>query len=291
MNPFGDDGDSNDSDRLALKCRLLDAALEFAGQGLSVFPLTPGTKIPRRGSGGFHDATTDIDQIRDWWTADSQPNLGVRTVGLAVVDVDLYHPQCGASWDRFLELTRPESLPNTWVSRTGRGGSHHWYHLADPEDRYLKSGYTSSLPINGAIVRLPYIDLKSSGGSYVVAPPSVVPEGIYTWLRKVDLAHAPRWLRGPAHGIPVRAQRDRGVTIAGSAKRVEAICNIVATARQGERNNTLNWGAYRLAEVVAAGLIPTHLAHDALVESGVEAGLTVREATRTILSAFNAKRI
>jgi hypothetical protein len=244
-----------------------------------------------KGSKGFLDATNDVTQIDRWWLEEPNANIGVRTVGLAVIDLDMYHAGWDESFRLFEELASPELLPDTWQSATGRGGRHHWYVLEDLASRHLKSGYTSRLPINGEIVPLPHIDLKCSGGSYIVAPPSVISEGTYTWLQKDDLAHAPRWLRGPAQEIPARAQRYQGVAVAGSAKRVEAICSIVATAPEGERNNTLNWGAYRLAEVVAAGVIPPHLAHDALVESAVGAGLAVREATRTILSAFNAKGI
>lgn len=274
---------------MGLRARLGDAAVELAGQGLSVFPLAPQTKVPRSGSAGFHDATTNIVRIREWWTTDPQANIGVRTMGLAVVDVDLYHPQCRHSWERLVDLTRPESLPSTWVSGTGRGGRHHWYSLADAADRLLKNGYTSSMPIDGATVQLPHIDLKCTGGSYVVAPPSVVPEGAYVWLHRNTLAEAPQWLRGPKlqAARPSRASREGRVS--GSAKRVAAICDQVATAPVGQRNDTLNWGAFRMAEVVAAGVLRRQHAHAALVEAAIEAGLSSREAERTIRSAFVAK--
>ena len=291
MNPMRDNGDSDDGGRPHIKCRLLDAAVELAKWGLHVFPLSPRTKVPRRGSAGFHDATTDIDQIDEWWTASPEGNVGVRTEGLAVVDFDLYQPRARESWDRLIKMTHPESLPSTWTSRTGRGGMHHWYQLTDSEDRHLKNGYASCLPINGEIVRLPHIDLKCSGGSYVVAPPSVVPEGAYSWLRYGTLGNAPDWLRGPSRWLAPRAETLREFCVKGSAKRVAAICEMVATAPIGQRNDTLNWGSFHMAEVVIAGVLQRQQAHDALLEAAIEAGLRSLEAKRTILSAFTARGI
>jgi hypothetical protein len=274
-----------------MRAQLLNAAIELADRGLSVFPLAPRTKIPRRGSRGLNDATRDIDQIHEWWTTDSQANIGVRTVELAVVDLDLYQPKSGESWDRLLNSVHPESFSNTWVSHTGRGGKHYWYKLADSEDRYLKSGYASCLPLNGEIVHTPHIDLKCSGGSYVVAPPSVVPQGAYQWIRRGILADAPKWLRGPRPPT-VRLARTFGASgVKGSAKRVATICEIVAAASVGHRNNTLNWGAFHIAEVVIAGALQRQQAHNAVLEAAIEAGLSSQEAERTIRSAFVARGI
>ena len=282
MTQGGDDDDSNDGDRHRSRPTLLNAATELARHGLEVFPLTPGTKVPRRGSAGFRDATTDAAQILDWWKAVPQSNIGVRTTGLAIVDVDLYHPGTDESWNRLLDVTESESLPNTWVSRTGRGGRHHWYRLTDPEDRFLKNGYTSSLPIEGEIVHLAHLDMKSSGGSYVVAPPSVVPEGEYGWLRRGALAPAPNWMRGPKPQATRPAGTFSTARPFGSAKRITAILDRIATAPIGERNNTLNWGAFRMAEVVSARVLRKQQAYSALLEAATEGGLGSGEAERTI---------
>jgi len=286
-----DDDDSNDGDRRRMKPSLSDAAAQLGRQGLEVFPLAPGTKVPHSGSAGFRDATTDAAQILEWWKAAPRANIGVRTTGLAFVDVDLYHPGSEESWDRLLDLTRSDSLLSTWVSRTGRGGRHLWYRLADPEDRFLKNGYTSSLPIDGEIVHLPHIDMKCSGGSYIVAPPSVVPEGDYAWPHRDAFAPAPNWLRGPKP----QAARPAGSSCAPrpvvSARRIVAILEWVETAPVGQRNSTLNWGAFRMAEVVVMGVLRKQQAHDALLEAAIESGLGPREAERTILSAFTAQGI
>ena len=77
----------------------------------------------------------------------------------------------------------------------------------------------------------------------------------------------------------------------GSAKRVAAICELIATAPIGQRNDMLNWGAFCMAEVVIAGVLGRQQAHDALLEAAIEAGLGSTEAERTILSAFAAQGI
>src|SRR5215831_12053698 len=59
--------------------RMLDAALVYAGYGFPVFPVSrtkvpiprmdrdaDGNEIP--GTGGFKKATSDQDQIIEWWT-------------------------------------------------------------------------------------------------------------------------------------------------------------------------------------------------------------------------------
>ena len=93
-----DDNDSNDGDSRREKPTLSNAATELGRHGLEVFPLAPGTKVPRNGSAGFRDATTDAAQILEWWRAIPRSNIGVRTSGLAIVDVDLYHPGIEESW-------------------------------------------------------------------------------------------------------------------------------------------------------------------------------------------------
>ena len=83
------------------------AALSYAMAGLPVFPChgpvsggscscgRPGCasvgKHPRT-EHGFHDATTDLERVRDWWGEHPGSNIGVPTgalSGLVVLDVDV----------------------------------------------------------------------------------------------------------------------------------------------------------------------------------------------------------
>lgn len=141
------------------------AALYYASQGWPVFPLVPRDKIPligkKQGGNGSLDATTDPDQITAWWTAHPDANVAIATggaAGLYVVDVD--GPEGESS------LARYGALPATPESRTGKG-RHLLFQWADGRNSAGKLG--------------PKIDTRGTGG-YIVAPPSVHPNGTkYRW--------------------------------------------------------------------------------------------------------------
>lgn len=67
----------------------LTEALRVAENGWPVFPLTPGEKVPVRGSRGFLDATTDPEMIMAAFTlAGAGAGVGVRCTGAAGFTVD-----------------------------------------------------------------------------------------------------------------------------------------------------------------------------------------------------------
>jgi hypothetical protein len=57
----------------------------------------------------------------------------------------------------------------------------------------------------------------------------------------------------------------------------------------GSRNDTLNREAYRLARLVAIGLLHGQMVADALAAAAIGAGLTPREVEATLRSAFAAQ--
>ena len=98
---------------------LPERALDYAQRGIPVLPLhgklpripaahTPGD--PRYGQckgqcgregHGVHDATTEPDQVREWWRRWSHDNIGLRTgVRFDVIDVDGERAvtACNGSW-------------------------------------------------------------------------------------------------------------------------------------------------------------------------------------------------
>ena len=81
----------NDSETSSLKSLgdLGDAALHYAGLGLSVVPLMQNAKKPATRN-GIYDASLAPDQIRMWWTKVPTCNVGIATGAsdLAVIDVD-----------------------------------------------------------------------------------------------------------------------------------------------------------------------------------------------------------
>lgn len=148
---------------------LLEAALELAGQGLAVFPVQPRGKKPL-----IRDwpslATSDPDQIRNWWDQWPSANIGLATgpkSGVIVIDIDV--PEGQASLKRLEAELGP--LPRSAVVQTGSGGLH--IYLAASAEAQIRSS-ASKLAEK--------IDVRADGG-YVVAPPSVHPNGqSYQWV-------------------------------------------------------------------------------------------------------------
>jgi hypothetical protein len=71
-----------------------------------------------------------------------------------------------------------------------------------------------------------------------------------------------------------------------AALREEA--RLVATARPGTRNDTLNRAAFSLGQLAAAGLLPPLAVATALASAAERAGLPAEEARRTIRSGMTA---
>ena len=154
---------------------LKEAALEYAKLGYAVFPLKPKTKEPAT-KHGFYEASTDSGTIEAWWVKNPDYNIGIACGnGLAVIDID-QHPEDGKfgldtlrSWERDHGELQP-----TWTVLTGTGGMHYWY--------------KTDLTFKNAVEVLPGIDIRSKG-AYVVAPPSIHPNGTeYEWEASGDPA-------------------------------------------------------------------------------------------------------
>lgn len=157
--------------------------------GLFVFPLMPGTKEPFPGSRGEHDATTDAKTIDAW--ARRWPNANIAIVpgnsGLFVVDVDV------RAFGHESLATLPV-LPDTATVCTGGGGWH--YYFKRPES--LDGRSCKTLHVDG--VRVSGLDVKGVCAGYLVAPPSVHPNGRpYMWeassrVDEIPIADSPTWL-------------------------------------------------------------------------------------------------
>jgi hypothetical protein len=216
-------------------------ALGYARAGLFVFSCLPCGKTPAI-KGGFQAATTCAATIDYWWKQKTDANIGIATgrlSGVWVLDVD---GEAGAQSLRGLEA-RHGRLPDTWVSMTGNG-RHHWFQCREP--------------VPSSVGRVgPGLDVRADGG-YVIAPPSVHPNGSrYVWFMFGDIAVAPDWLMQlvctkPAPTISERAVAkicsSRSANGYGSAALEDEIATL-ANAGPGLRNTTLNRCAFRLAQL------------------------------------------
>jgi hypothetical protein len=209
----------------------LRAALALARRGIPVFPLRPGTKEPLYGSRGFYDATTDEEQIRRWWTAMPDANIGVPTgkrTGFWTLDVD----RDGWGFGSLDALAEEHSeLSKTTTVLTGGGGLQ--FHFRLPPGLEIRNS-AGKLGMG--------LDVRGEGG-YVVVPPSRT-TGEYQWLEKVPPADAPEWLVEAARKRtqePVREPRKvaRSAGAASSARETESVDISGPPITYGRRNDTL----------------------------------------------------
>lgn len=188
-----DAGDISESKRLSRQLDELDephgsasplgAALWYAEHGLRVFPLLPRSKQPWPRSHGCHDATTDVDRVRQWWAAAPTSNVGIATGHLVdVIDIDgpdgnvslarMFNDESDDVRDVDRIFAKMMSVVRGHVL-TPRSGGRHLYVRAQTMGNGAKLGHG--------------IDYRGSGG-YVVAPPSVTDVGVYRWTAALDVA-------------------------------------------------------------------------------------------------------
>jgi hypothetical protein len=173
-----------------------EAALRYLKRGWSVLPLRHGDKRPLIPWDHLQQTHPDPATVAQWFSHATGANVGIVTgeiSNLIVLDVD---PKHGGD-DTLAELERRfGALPETVEARTGGGGRHLYFtHPGSfvPNRAGLKQG----------------IDLRGDGG-YIVAPPSIHPNGQpYAWAprrspEEIALAPLPRWLLFTGHGLRAR---------------------------------------------------------------------------------------
>lgn len=268
---------------------MLGAALHYAARGWPVFPLEPKGKRPLGAlvAHGLLDATTDVGTIRSWWSRIPSANVGIRTgvvSDLIVLDVD---GELGMESMATL-LSLHGDFPVLAV-RTGSSGLHVYFQ------------YPKGLEISNSAGKLGRgLDVRGDGG-YVVAPPSVHPNGhSYSWNchESVQAPEMPNWLadllqRDPRPSSQQHRPAQGRRMFAGSAQRLalvelERLARLVARAPEGARNNRLNVAAYYAAPFIQAGLLGYDEVDHVLTQAARAAGLDEREIAATIASGLAA---
>lgn len=181
----------------------LETALIYAEQDLGVLPLwgvdsdgectcntasylcNPGKHpIGLLAPAGHRSATTDPNQITDWFTEHPTANIGIELERSGLVAIDTDYRTGGEESDyQLTQLHGP--WPDSWMHQTGNG----WHQL------FVRPVGNSIRPRKIA----PGVDLMISG--YVVSPPSIHTGGTqYVWDSDADpreghqLAQVPDWL-------------------------------------------------------------------------------------------------
>ena len=282
--------------------RLLWGATALAERGWRVFPCQPGGKRPALRADWERRATTDTGRIARCWAAGPY-NIGVACGPSRLVVIDLDTPKPGqpkpAEWahdtgvndgaDVLAALCEAEGQPwpagETFTVSTPSGGTHLYF--AVPPGAVLRN-------TAGRLGWL--IDTRAAGG-YVLGPGSAIGGTPYKTVNPDLPAPLPAWLASrlagdpeppaPLAAVPGGAMGERqGTAYALTALRGEV--DRVLAARPGTRNDTLNSAAFALGQLTAAGILPPRLAWDALTQAATMAGLTPREASRTISSGLNS---
>lgn len=243
------------------------AAAAFAATGIPVFPIVPGQKRPLT-EHGLHDATTDLDQVRRWWTRTPTANIGMPTGTFTwdVLDIDTKHDQPGLDSLRTLATA---GLVEGWsrIVATPTGGLHLYFAGTDQRN--------STIPGVG-------VDFRSSGG-YVLLPPSTVTvDGqaqTYRVLRTSRQAEPVDWPAIRERLKPTPPSTHPSPThLVDPDQHMVALTRHVERAAEGNRNHALYWAAHRAIDNGSSDLAP-------LVDAAMRAGLGRREAERTVTSA------
>lgn len=262
------------------------AAYACSRLGLRVFPLVPGTGTPALKDWPDY-ATTDLDQVREWWTW-TYPGYGVGIAcgpdsGIWVLDIDVKKGVDG--FVEFAEIITahggaPGIFTDTMVVSTPSGGAHLYFRWAE--------GVVNSTGRIG-----PGLDVRADHG-YVRAPGwkgyDVVARG---GVRNLRVRAAPEWLTVLAHkrraderSEALRAERAGTSWAAFSATLTLAT---LSRAQEGTRNTALNKAAYKMGR---SGSMTEDDAWDAcqarLIDMG--AGDDMPAWRRTFESGWNAGR-
>jgi hypothetical protein len=109
-----------------LPATLSGAAVAYATAGVAVFPCVPGGKRPLT-EHGFHDASTDPDQVTLWWGRFPTANIGIPTGSVVdVLDIDVHAAGTGFP---ILRTLQREGMVGGWgqAVRSPSGGLHLYY--------------------------------------------------------------------------------------------------------------------------------------------------------------------
>jgi hypothetical protein len=214
---------------------------------------------------GFHDATTDPDQISFLWEHWPGPLIGVRTGALSnasVLDIDPDHPEARIWWQH-----HHHRLPRTRTYRTRRNGLHLWMRNRD--------GLTNS---QGKIAK--GIDTRGEGG-YAIFWFAAGHE----CLDHSPLQPWPAWLLNDLKRQPSPPPVQRYRPRQGGDSGVDGILQKLATASEGSRNGTMFWCACRLVD---RGMGQREI-EALLMPIATRIGLPDRETRRSIKSAMGRR--
>ena len=240
----------------------VNAALDLATRGYPVFPCSGQSKKPTTPR-GFKDASADPEEVQRLWRHHPGDLIGVPTgnaIGLDVLDLDFSrHLESREWWQR-----NRDRIPHTRTHQTRSGGLHL---LFQHDDRVHCTAGKIGLGV----------DTRGAGGYIIYWPAHGLPI-----LSGAPAAPWPDWLL--AEFRPKPQPRSRSMVPAPDSCLLAKLVQMIAAAREGERNCLTFWCACRAGEMVAAGALNATTAIAVIAEAAMRAGLPRTEAERTARS-------
>lgn len=219
-----------------------NVARACASLGWRVIPLSPVTKNPD--IPGWQDiATTNVDEIDALWGWYTGHDVGVATgrgSGIWVLDLDVKNGKNGRSEFAFIKRAHGR-LPNTFTVRSRSGaGLHLYWRYPDDVDVPNSSGRVGrgiDVLSDGKQVRAP----ARASDVIISVKPALAPD----WLVKlvIDAGGARRTSDDRDRARLPEWNGDEEVTSATLRKAED----IIASAPDGQRNDTLNREIFKLA--------------------------------------------
>ncbi|MFJ3663125.1 phage/plasmid primase, P4 family [Streptomyces sp. NPDC090119] len=286
----------------------LDGALWLIGHGFAVFPVDHPGLLQCAGIGIGHDPATcaqrgkhpavtftkrhtrDESLARQWFGLDTHPrNVGVFVGGttgpdgeqLLVVDSD----RPGALEDAAATLGEQ----HTPTMRVNTAQGYHDYYWA-PAGLKLGNGL-------GAL-RGQFDGDVRAGNAYVIGPGSIHATGVLYELADADQppAAAPEWLlttlttkpAAPAPAAPGTVVLPADRHDAYTRRALQAECDAIAAATDGDQNNQINTSAFNIGTLVGAGALTETEARDALLAAARAGHHPDSRALPTIHSGLTA---
>ena len=271
--------------------RILNAVLHYISDNIPVFPVSRVDKHPLCPN-GFHDATINENQIREWWQIWPNAMIGIPTgprSGAWVLDedVDVTKGIDGRETMARLEADHG-SLPRTLTSITPRSGKHRLW-------RWTGANIRNSVEEIG-----PGIDVRGDGG-YFVAPPSVRADGAtYRWEdARIAIIEAPAWLSELALASSSNTMIRRPVidlnTVNGPPQKSSSARDYVwaraALQRECDTLNTnaaLNVAAFNLGQIIAGGELTEQEVIEALIAGAEACGLDIAYGSPSVIKTINS---
>jgi hypothetical protein len=239
---------------------MLKKALHLAtAHGMPVFPC--GSSKQPLTEHGFHDASSDPEQIKQWWTRYPDALIGIPSgARFVVVDIDLQHKEAQEWYGR-------ANLPATRIHITRSGGRHIFF---QPHDGVRCTA--------GNIWK--HVDSRGIGG-YVIWWPAyglaVLDAGV--------LAPVPDWIVRQLHP-PSPPSPVSNFSACPAEHRLRALVRMILSAEKGTRNGRIFWAACRMAEMVRDGELGYGAATQLVVDAAAHVGIPANEAVPSVRSAF-----